>query len=155
MITKFLRVGWLLAFACTILAYPAVWGISTTATEAYFITPFDAKRVEINRGMFQLDEPNPASPDYPRKVMAIYGLPNAEPDRVVLVSQEKFLRPPELPSLTLLPVDKAKGENPLQEKTIYFLARWTVRGAGSAGLLLFLLWRVALRARRPPAASSP
>ncbi len=144
-----LRVGWVLAFACTILAYPAVFAVGSTATEAYFITPHDEKRVRINEGLFEMEDHDRNAPDYPRKVMKIYGLPNESPDRVVFVAKGKFLHPKHLPSLTLLPVDKEKGENPLQEKTLYFFAKWIVRGAGAVGIALFAIWCLALRLSKP------
>jgi len=141
-----LRCGWILAFACALLIYPAVWLAARSSTEAYFIVPFDAKQVELNRFLDTLD---PKDPEFDRKVMRIYGVPNEQPDRVVFVPKERFLHPPEKPSLTLLPVDKEKGENPMQVKTLYFFAKWTVRGAGGVGVVLFLLWCLALRFRQP------
>jgi hypothetical protein len=56
------------------------------------------------------------------------------------VAKEKFVHPEELPSLTLLPVDKQKGENPLQVKTVYFFAHRMMIGGVAAFAILLILW---------------
>lgn len=151
---KLLRLGWILAFAAGALAYPAAWLIGRGAVEVYFVTPYDAKTMEVNRGLFQLDQPDPKAPDYDRKVMGLYGLPNENPDVVVFPPKDRLFQPPEKPSLRLLFVDKDKGENPLQLKTVYFFAKWVLRGALVAGGIFLVLWLRATRrccSARPPA----
>ena len=68
---------------------------------------------------------------------------------MLFVPQDKFVHPEELPTLTLLPVDKQKGENPLQLKTVYFFAQKTLIGSAAAGVVLLLLWIFLGRKSRP------
>jgi hypothetical protein len=143
---KLLRLGWILAFAGALLVYPAVWAAGTTATEAYVIVPHDPEVVKANKF---LDAPDPKAPDFNRKVMEIYGNPNEHPDTFVFVSRDKFVHPEENPKLTLLPF-RATERQPIQLKTLHFFAKWTVRGAGGVGVVLFLLWCLALRYERKP-----
>jgi hypothetical protein len=148
---KLLRLGWILAFAAAALTYPVAWLIGRGAVEVYFVTPYDAKTVEVNRGLFQLDQPDPKAPDYDRKVMGLYGLPNENPDVVVFPSKERLFSPPEKASLKLLFVDKDKGENPLQLKTVYFFAKWILRASLAGGVLLLAVWLLVSRRRPAPA----
>lgn len=142
---KLLKAGWVAALALAAVAYPVAAGLAATATEAWLISPHAPAMVELNRA---LETPDKAAPDHARRVAQLYGVPSSEPIRVVFVPKERFLRPVELPSLTLLPVDKSKGENPLQVRTLYFFAGWTVVGGAGSGVLLGLLWR-RLRSRAP------
>ncbi|HET6204637.1 MAG TPA: hypothetical protein VFI25_17730 [Planctomycetota bacterium] len=140
------RAGGALAFAVALLAFPAAWLLDRAATEAVPIDPFPPEKVLVNR---ELDAPSRDDPAFAQKVAALYGNPLGEPMRVLFVPRERFLRPVEDPSLTLLPLDKAKGEEPLQIRTVRFLARWTALGAGAVGVGLLLLDR-----RLPPRAAA-
>ena len=134
--------GCALAFAVALLAFPAAWILDRSATEAVPIDPFPPEKVLVNR---ELDAPSKADPDFARKVVALYGNPLGEPMRVLAVPDERFLRPEEMPTLTLLPVDRKRGEEPLQMRTVLFFAKWAAIGGAAAGVGLLLL----CRRRRP------
>src|SRR2546427_10820971 len=119
-----LLVGWAGAFAATLAIYPIAGIISGRATEAYLIAAKDPKAVEVEKAIFE--PPKGAAKDskaYRDAVMRISGSQTDDPTKDVFVPQEKFIHPEELPSLTLLPLNKDKGENPLQVKTCYFFAQ--------------------------------
>ncbi len=103
-------------------------------------------------------------------VVEIYGVPGERKMRVVFVEADRLLVPKENPRLTLLLIDKQQGENPLQVKTLYFVAWRAAAGFGLAallgfGLLLLLRYRKRRQGRRrrdreqgtdpDPAGSSP
>ena len=135
------------------LVYPVALGIAGGATEAYMIAGKDPGTFQMNEELF--DPPKGASKDskeYRDAVLRIYGVPTDETTKVVFWPQEKFVRPKQLPSLTILPVYKEKGENPLQVKTVYFFASRTALGAAVAGAFLFGLSRVTRRRPAGPAA---
>jgi hypothetical protein len=150
-VAKLLRLGWILAFACAALIYPLYGLLSLMAKEVVFVTPFEDRQVKINRGMFKLDPPEKTSPDWRKKVMGIYGLPNEQPDVVVFVPAGKITNPPEDPSISFMLVDKDKGENPWQLKTFLFVAKWASLGAGLSGVLLLLGWLALRKKAAPPA----
>ena len=137
------------AFAVAALTYPSLWALERFAVEAWLITPHHPQKVEVNRGLFLLDAPGPSDRDYPRKVMEVYGNPTGEPVRVLFVPRGRFVHPPELPSLTLLTVEKEKGENPLQVQTLRFLSARLAGGASLVGGLLFGLGFLLQRRRTP------
>lgn len=131
-------VGLLLAAA----AAPAgAWLLDRfAAQEVQMIAPRPAEVVKLNRTLWEEGDP----------VAEIYGLPTGEPTRVVLAAGDRLFRPAEDPSLLLLRVDKQAGQNPLQARTVWFVA-WRAAGAALLGGLLslggVLLWR-----RRTPSA---
>jgi hypothetical protein len=89
-------------------------------------------------------------------VAEIYGVPGEREMRVVFVDSERILVPKENPRLTLLLIDKQQGENPLQVKTLYFVAWRASAGLALAALLglgLYLL--LAHRKRRRPHGRHP
>lgn len=143
---RLLRLAWILAFAVGAFLFPLYGLLSLTARELVFVTPFEEKQVRINRGMFKMDLPDRKDPEWKRKVMEIYGLPNDRPDVVVFVPASRVTRPPEDRSIAFLTVDKDKGENPWQLKTFFFAAKWGTVAAFAAGLLLLGAW-AALRRR--------
>jgi hypothetical protein len=142
---KLLLAGWLLAVAVAGATYPVVKAIARTGTDVYLLDPFSNDMVMVNRDPTMLDLPSPTDPSYPRKVRELYGNSPETTDRVVFVSKERFLHPEELPSMTLLPVDKSKGENPLQVKSLYFFAKYVVASSLAGGAILFILWCVVRR----------
>jgi hypothetical protein len=139
------------ALAVAALVYPVAAIVAGGAVEAYLIAAKDKSAVEVERAIFEA--PKGASKDskaYRDAVMSIYGSQTDDPTRVLFVPADKFLRPPELPSLVLLPIDKQKGENPLQVKTVYFFATRTVLGAAVVGIALLGIG-AALRKKKVPA----
>lgn len=141
-----LKVGWMGAVAVALLAFPAAAILASTATEAVMIQPHDPSVVEVNRGMWQLDPPDPKAPDFEKQVIAIYGNGSTRV-KAVFVPKSRFIHPEELQGLVLLTVDKQKGENPLQAQTVWFVATWLLIGSAWAGVLLCGLWQF-LRVRQ-------
>jgi hypothetical protein len=148
-----------LLLACTIIGfvvaggtYPVVLILDHGATEAYIIDPYSPEAVAVNRDPSMLDLPAKTDPKYPRKVMELYGFPSEEPNRLVFVSQNRYVHPVELPSLTLLPVNKQKGENPLQVKTLYFFARYIVLTSAPVSVVMLAVWALLFRKAAPSAA---
>jgi hypothetical protein len=109
------------------------------STDVQIVTPGSPEEVRVNRGLWQKGDP----------VAEIYGVPMNEKTEVLFVDATRLVRPPEDPSLVLLPVDKAAGENPLQVRTLWFLAWRVALGFGLAGLLALVGVRWVPRAGRP------
>lgn len=151
---RLLKVGWILALAVAALLFPLYGLLALTAKEVVFVTPFEEKQVRINRGMFKLDPPERNSPDWGKKVIGIYGLPNDQPDVVVFVPESRITRPAEDPSISFMLVDKDKGENPWQLKSFRFAAKWGTIAAAAAAVVLHILWHL-LRKKRPSPAPLP
>lgn len=152
-----LLVGWVAAFILAIATYPAAAIVARTAVEAYIIAAKDPAAVEVERAIFEPPKAPKDSKAYRDAVMRIYGSQTDEATAVVFVPQERFLHPQELPTLTLLPVDKQKGQNPLQVKTVYFFASRSVAGFAVAGIVFLGVW-LFLRRKKPsasPAAPTP
>ena len=83
-------------------------------------------------------------------VAELYGI--VEPPaglRVIVLDADRLVRPPEDPSLALLPVDRAAGQDVLPARALWWRA-----GLGSLGVALFLVlarMAVSLLATRPRA----
>ena len=151
-----LLIGWVGAAVLAAATYPVTGAIAGGAVEAYLIAAKDPKAVEVEKAIFE--PPKGAakeSKEYRDAVMRIYGSQTDEPTKVVFVPKEKFIRPEELPSLTLLPVEKEKGENPLQVKTVYFFAQKAVMGFAVAAVVLLLVWVLVRRKKTNPAPPPP
>ncbi len=148
---RLLKIGWILAALAAVLCYPLYGLLSLTAKEVVFVTPFEERQVRINRGMFKLDPPRPDSPDWRKKVMEIYGLPNDQPDVVLFVPEGRITRPAEDPSISFMLVDKDKGENPWQLKSFLFAAKWGTIAALAAAVVLHVLWHLLHKRSRSPA----
>lgn len=114
-------------------AVTLVWGLGR---EVLIIAPHDSTVVELNRRIYVPGE----------EIALLYGNPLSGTIRVVLPSGDKMIRPQEDTSLLLLQVDKSKGENPLQARTIWLFAKFFAGGFLILGLLGFIL------PRRSPAA---
>jgi hypothetical protein len=71
-------------------------------------------------------------------VAAIYGAPASTKARVVLPDEGRLFRPEQDRTLVLMKVDKQRGDNPLQVKTVRFLAARTAYGLGAFGALALL-----------------
>jgi hypothetical protein len=151
---KLLLIGWVLAFACAFLAYPVLGIISSTAVEAWVIVARDPDGVVVEKEMF--DPPKSLakdSPAYRKQVLNIYGIPVDEPTKVIFVPKSKFINPPELPSITILP--KQKNEDPMQLQLIQFITPRFMFGAAVVGFVLSITWtilrRKSMKAPPPPA----
>ena len=82
-------------------------------------------------------------------VAEVYGVPGERKLRVVFVDSDRVLVPPEDRSLRLLLIDKQHGDNPLQVKTLYFVAwRLSVGLVIAAALGFGLLLLIRRRRRR-------
>jgi len=151
--TKAFTILGILSLTVAALAYPAAAVIASTATEAYMIAGKEKGTWAVEKELFE--PPKGASKDskeYRDAVLRIYGVPTDEPTKVVFVPKESFEHPDLLPSITILPVYKEKGDNPLQVKTVYFFASRTALGAAVAGAFLLGLARVIRRKPASPAA---
>ena len=141
-----------LAFLSAALIYPIAGILASGAVEAYLISAKDPSAVKVEQEIFEA--PKGVSKDskaYRDAVMGIYGSVTDDPTKVLFVPAEKFVRPKELPTLTLLPIDKQKGENPLQVKTVYFFASKTAGGAAAFGALFALAAFFTRKTKAPPA----
>jgi len=83
------------------------------STEVLLISPKDAEVVAFEKELWEDGD----------SVAAIYGIPTDSPIKLVFVDEDKLIHPEEDPSLVLMPVDKQLGENPLQLKTVWFVAQ--------------------------------
>jgi len=152
---KLLMAGWILAYGLAFASYPVAGLIAGAAVEANLIAAHDPTAVEVNKAIFE--PPKGAAKDskaYRDAVMKIYGSQTDEPTAVVFVPKQKFVHPAELPTLTLLPVDKSKNENPLQVKTVYFFAPRLMLGFAVGGFVLTVVW-IILRRKSKAAAPPP
>ena len=107
------------------------------STEVLFISPKPADVVRMDR---ELWEPG-------QSVAEIYGVPASQLSRVVLPDSARLIRPREDPSLVLMQVDKGRGQNPLQVKTVWFVAVRAALG-GVLLALIGLILNLALSRRR-------
>jgi hypothetical protein len=143
---------------------PIVAGaIKSGAVDVYLLTPHAPDVVTVNRELWDFDTPDPkTTKDYDRKLMEIYGLPNENKDSLVFIDKSKLVYPAgknkdgteKRPDLVFLPVDKQKGENPLQAKSVDFFARLIRIGAVIFGGVSLALWYL-LKLRRPRTAATP
>ncbi len=134
------KLALVLGFGGTVLVLLAAGGLDLALGErVLLIAPHDAETVELNRLLYQ-----PADP-----VAEIYGNPLSSQTRVIRLSANGLIRPPEEPELLLMPVDKSRGENPLQTKTVWFFARHAAVALTLLGFLGFALPRPAGRQRLP------
>ncbi|HEX7898749.1 MAG TPA: hypothetical protein VF950_13380 [Planctomycetota bacterium] len=128
--------------------------LKSGAVEVYQLTPHDKDTVEVNKFMF---DTKPEDPDYDRKLMEIYGLPNQNKDVLILIDKSKLVYPAgknadgseKRPDLAFYPVEKP----PLQAKTVDFFAPLVRIGALTVGALFLVLWYV-LKLRRKKAAAA-
>ena len=118
------------------LAPPVVAALLSAASGRNVIlvaTPNSPDIVEANRALWTPGEP----------VAPLYGTPVGEPMRILFADPARIIVPKEDPTLTLYTVDKSKGENPLQEQTMWFAVRMAMYASGAllAAALLYYLWR--------------
>ncbi len=93
------------------------------------IAPHNSETVEINRSLHLPGD----------GVAEIYGNPMSKPVRVIFPDADRLIRPEEDPGLLLLEVDKQKGENPLQARTLWFFGKFAVPALVLLGLIGFVL----------------
>jgi hypothetical protein len=151
---KLLLVGWIGALLFAAAAYPVAGLIASSATEAYLIAAHDPKRVEGEKELFNFDPPKAPkdSPQYRKAVIGIYGtLATDEMTKFVFWPKERYIHPQELPTITLLA--KQGNDEPIQLKTVYFLAGRMTVGAAVVGLLLLAAWGFRRTRKTPPAAT--
>ncbi len=144
MMRKLLQVLWILGFAVTALVYPAAWVIESRSVEVILVSPADPRAWEGNRILFELDENDRTAPDYPKKVVAIYGIEH-ETKRFVFLPRDRVFHPPELPTLNLLLQDTNQGEHFVQFQTVAYFAKWAVTGSGLSAIAFLVLWLVLKR----------
>ena len=126
------RLAFRLGFGGAILVLLGAAGLDLALGEqVLLIAPHDPGTVELNRLLHLPGDP----------VAEIYGNPLSSPVRVILPSRDRLIQPPEEPALLLLPVDKRRGENPLQVQTVWFLTRHVAGGLILLGILGFVLPR--------------
>ncbi|NOZ01975.1 MAG: hypothetical protein GXP54_08830 [Deltaproteobacteria bacterium] len=121
------RIGFVL-LACAFLAPAGAYLLDAAlGREVLIITPKSRESIEMDREMWEKGDP----------VAEIYGIPSDRTVHVLFIDPAKLITPKEDPSLVLLPVDKQAGENPLQVKTVFFMA-WRAAAGFLAGGLFFL-----------------
>jgi hypothetical protein len=98
---------------------------SSYTTEVLIITPAAPEAVEMNKMLWEEGEP----------VAEIYGVPASEPQLILFADEAKVIRPEEDSGLVLYRVIKEDGDNPLQEKTVWFFARWALMGLALLGFV--------------------
>lgn len=134
--------------ALAMLSLVAAWTLDRfVAREVQILVPAAPEEVALNRTLWAPGDP----------VAAIYGVPAGPPLRVLFVAAERIVRPVEAPELALLPVDKQAGENPLQVRTVWFLAWRAAAGLGLGAIAVAGLaaWLGLRRRRRRGAAPGP
>ncbi len=92
--------------------------------EVLLISPHESSTVEVNRALHAPGDP----------VAEIYGNPLSNPVRVIWPDPERMLRPEEDRSLVLLAVNKQRGENPVQARTVWLFAETAALGLALLGL---------------------
>ena len=108
---------------------------SSYSTEVLIITPAAPEAVEMNKMLWEEGEP----------VAEIYGVPASEPQRIIFADESRIIRPEEDEALVLFRVTKEAGENPLQEKTIWFFSRWAITALGIGGFISLAAYTVLRR----------
>ena len=114
------------------LLAPLVLG-NLFAKEVLLVSPAADEAVAVNKELWLEGDP----------VAEIYGTPTGQQATLVFPDESKIIVPTEDPSIVLYTVDKQKGENPLQLKTVWFVAKRAAIGFGlallvAAGAFLFL-----------------
>jgi hypothetical protein len=99
--------------------------------DVLLIAPFDPSTVELNRALHAPGD----------SVAELYGNPLGTPVRVIAPNRARIVRPAEDPSLVLLKVDKQRGENPLQARTIWFFSKFAIPALVLVGVIGVILPR--------------
>lgn len=122
-----LKIGLALALVLAVGVPGTVWLLDAfLAQDVLVITPHAPEQVTMNRQLWVEGDPVPD----------VYGVPTNEPVRVLFPDPAKLIRPPESSTgVALLAVDKQAGENPLQVRSLWFIAWRATAGFGLAALL--------------------
>ena len=88
------------------------------------VAPHEPGTVQVNRALYLEGDP----------VAELYGNPLDKPVRLIGPDPARIIRPEEDAGLVLFTVDKQQGENPLQARTVWLLARAAMLGFGLLGL---------------------
>ena len=109
--------AWGVLLAATLIAR----SLTDQAQEVYLLIPHaDKTVVETNEFLF---DTKPDDPKYERKLLEIYGIPTETKEKI-LIDPSKIQRPKkDRPDIAYFAVDKEKGENPWQLKTVLLIAR--------------------------------
>lgn len=149
---KLLKILWILGYGLTVLSYPVAGILGAGAVEVQMITPHAPEIVDFNKAEFGLAPPD-AKKD-PKRVIQIYGNATGEPVEVLFIDETQLLHPEEMKDLVLLPVDKQKGEDPVQYQMVLFFAWYTTVCSAIGSTVLLVLWCV-LRSRKKAAPPAP
>lgn len=129
--TRFLHAaGWFFVVLLVLVLAAALAVSKLYVTEALVIVPHPPEVVDVQKDLWLAGDPVPD----------IYGVPASEKQRLLFVDENRLMRPPEDPSLRLLPVNKDGGHNPIQEKTMWFYARLAAYALGFGSFLSFVGW---------------
>ena len=126
--------AWVVAAIIPLIAHSLADG----AQDLWQVQPYADKNT-IRLAQSDFNAAKPTDPDYDKKVLALYGQPADAKDKFI-VSASSIQRPKEKPELAFLLVDKTKGENPWQAKTVLFLAKVMKGGAVITGALFLVFW---------------
>jgi hypothetical protein len=115
-----------------LLSLAAPLALRPFAKEVTFVAPASREEVAVNQELWAKGEP----------VAPIYGIPASQPAVILFPDDSRLLRPTEDRNLLLYLVDKQRGDNPLQLKTVAFIARFAALGFGAGALVavLALAW---------------
>ena len=142
------------ALLTSLLVAPIAAAVQSNAIEVYSLTPHDEKLVNVNKGLWEFDSPDPATtPDYERKLMQIYGLVGKEKEKFLFVDPRRLFYPDKekRPHLVLLPLGK-DDKRPLEAITVDFVATRLRGGAVMTGLFFFLIFGLTHAAAPAPSA---
>ena len=146
-LTKLLTVATLTFAVLAALSPAAAWVLDRAyGQDVLPVAKASPEAVRANEALWEEGDP----------VAEIYGVPGERKMRVVFVDADRIVTPRQDRSLHLLLIDKQRGDNPLQAKTLYFVAWRALAGllgaaALSLGLLLWLRRRQRRRAAAGPA----
>lgn len=138
---RVLRIGAILALGLAAAAPLSAWALDRFwAVTVQPVVPAAPEAVALNRTLHEGGQP----------VADIYGVPTARQMRVLFPKEASLVRPPEDPSQRLLLIDKQRGDNPLQVKTVWFVAWRLSAGLAALGFLGLVLAFVVSRLRARP-----
>jgi len=147
------KLGWMGALLVAVMIYPTVAVVASGAIDAYIVAAKPESMVKFNKDNFEPRDPKMSDAEFRKRIMEVYGNAVDYSTPVLFVPKENFIRPAEAPDIIILPVDKEKGENPLQVKSLYFFAKYivTVASVAFAALLGLHLFLARSSRKAPPA----
>ena len=145
---KLSRLGWILAFACSLGAFPVAFAVAATGESVWLVKLRPAEDVEFN---LEIDMPEKDDPEFDQKIVQIYAIILApDPEKVVCIPQDKIIHPKEAPHLSLLSHNPEAGDTLLQAQTVFFYSKWILWGAALTGAAL-MIFNTILAGRRATA----